>query len=88
MELSAILLLLGILIIVVLFVAQPFTSHWKVKVQSSHEMSSLLAERERTLNALQELDADQDADVELDSDLGNKDAFVSGGIKVFLSGVS
>jgi hypothetical protein len=58
MELGAIFLLLGVLVIVVLFVAQPFTKHWRFKVQSSHEISALLAERERALNALQELDFD------------------------------
>jgi rubrerythrin len=58
MELGAIFLLLGVLVIVVLFVAQPFTKHWRVKVQNSHEISALLAERERALNALQDLDFD------------------------------
>jgi hypothetical protein len=58
MELGAILLLLGVLIIVGLFVSQPFAQHWRVKFQGSHELSTLLAERERALNALQELDFD------------------------------
>jgi hypothetical protein len=58
MELGAVFLLLGVLIIVFLFVAQPFTTHWSVKAQSSQELSSLLAERERALNALMELDFD------------------------------
>jgi RNA polymerase-binding transcription factor DksA len=58
MELGAIFLILGVLVIVVIFVAQPFTEHWRVKAQSGHEMSALLAERERALNALQELDFD------------------------------
>ncbi len=51
MDLSAILLLLGILIIVVIFVARPFTEHWRVKALGSREISSLLAEREQALNA-------------------------------------
>ena len=58
MELGAIFLLLVLLVIVVLFVVQPFTQHWRVKAQSSQEISTLLAERERALNALIELDFD------------------------------
>ena len=58
MELGAILLLLGVLVIVVLFVAQPFTEQWHAKMQSGHETSVLLAKRENALNALQELDFD------------------------------
>lgn len=58
MELGAIFLLLGLFVIIIAFVAQPFTTHWRARAQSSHEISALLAERERTLNALLELDAD------------------------------
>ena len=58
MEPGAIFLVLGVLVIVVLFVAQPFAKHWRVTVQSSHEISTLLAERERALTALMELDFD------------------------------
>jgi hypothetical protein len=58
MELGAIFLLLLVLLIVVLFVSRPFSEHWRVKIQSSRERSALLAERERALNALQELDFD------------------------------
>jgi hypothetical protein len=58
MELGAIFLLLGVLFLVGLFVAQPFTRRWRVTNQSSHELSTLLAERERVLNALMELDFD------------------------------
>ena len=58
MEIGAIFLLLALLIFVTLFVARPFTSRWRVKVQSSPEVSALLAERERTLTALMELDFD------------------------------
>jgi hypothetical protein len=58
MEPGAIFLLLVVLVIVGSFVAQPFATHWRVNVQSSHEISSLLAERERALNALMELDFD------------------------------
>jgi zinc-ribbon domain len=58
MDLGAIFLLLGVLVIVGVFVAQPFTTHWRARAQRSQEMSALLAERERTLTALLELDAD------------------------------
>ena len=58
MELDAIILLLGVLVIVVIYVAQPFTEHWHAKVQNGHEISVLLANRDNTLNALQELDFD------------------------------
>ena len=58
MDLGAISLLLILLVIVGLFVAQPFSKGWRAKLQSSHEISALLAERERALNALMELDFD------------------------------
>jgi len=58
MELSAILLILGVLFIVVIFVIQPFTEHWRAKKESGPEISVLLANRENALNALQELDFD------------------------------
>ena len=58
MELDAIILLLGVIVIVVIYVAQPFTEHWHAKVQNGHEISVLLANRDNTLNALQELDFD------------------------------
>jgi hypothetical protein len=58
MDLGAILLLLGVLIVVALFVSQPFTRHWRLRAQISIENSTLLAERERALSALQELDFD------------------------------
>ena len=58
MEPVALLLLMVVFVLVGLFVAQPFSKHWRVTQQSSHEVSSLLAERERTLNALIELDFD------------------------------
>jgi hypothetical protein len=58
MELGTIFLILGVLVIVIVFVAQPFTTHWRARAQSSHEISALLAERERAINALLELDAD------------------------------
>jgi rubrerythrin len=58
MEPGAIFLLLFVLVIVALFVARPFTSHWHANAQSSSKISSLLAEKERTLTALMDLDFD------------------------------
>jgi hypothetical protein len=58
MDLGAIFLLLVILIPVVMFVAWPFIKHWRVQTEGGHEISSLLAERDRVLIALQELDFD------------------------------
>jgi len=62
MEISSIFLLLAVLILAALFVARPFLqSHNGSAVSSEeHELSSLLAERERLIAALQELDFDQD----------------------------
>jgi hypothetical protein len=62
MEPGAIFLLFVVLLLAVLFVIQPFTKHWHIKAQSSHEISALLAERERALNALTELDFDKGID--------------------------
>ena len=58
MDLGAVFLLLLIFIIVALFVAWPFIKHRRVQVESGHEISSLLAECDRVLNAIQELDFD------------------------------
>jgi rubrerythrin len=60
MEPAAIILLLIVLAIIILFVTRPFFELRRVHAaESSHELSSLLAERERLLTALQELDFDQ-----------------------------
>jgi len=60
MEPAAILLLLILLAFIVVFVTRPFFERRRVRAaESSHELSFLLAERERLLNALQELDFDQ-----------------------------
>lgn len=58
MDLGAIFLLLVVLALVLLYVTKPFTKNWQVKVENSPEVSTLLAERERSLNTLQELDFD------------------------------
>jgi len=60
MEPAAILFLLIVLAIIVLFVTRPFFKRPRIQAaESSHEYSFLLAERERLLTALQELDFDQ-----------------------------
>ena len=58
MEPGAIFLVLGVFVIVVIFAAKAFTSQWRTKAQSGHGISALLAKRENTLKALQELDFD------------------------------
>ena len=63
MEPAAIFLLLIVLAFIVLFVTRPFFERRRVRdPEGSHEFSSLLAERERLLTALQELDFDQTLD--------------------------
>jgi hypothetical protein len=60
MEPIAIFLLLIVLALIVLFVTRPFFERRRARpAQDSQELSSLLAERERVLTALQELDFDQ-----------------------------
>ncbi len=60
MELGAIFLILAVVILVGLFVARPFMESRRIGVVSAeeHELSSLLAERDRMITALQELDFD------------------------------
>ncbi len=60
MEPAAIFLLLIVLVLIVIFVTRPFFERQRIRTEgSNHELSSLLAERERLLTALQELDFDQ-----------------------------
>jgi hypothetical protein len=58
MELGTILLLLAVLILVILFVTRPLTGSRLVESHHEQSVSAALAERERVLNALQELDFD------------------------------
>lgn len=59
MDIGSIFLILGILILVVLYVSQPLVQHKATVVSpEEHAYSALLAERDRVLNALQELDFD------------------------------
>ena len=61
MELGSILLLLAILILTALFVARPFLENRRMLAVSAEEqeLSSLMAERDRLITTLQELDFDQ-----------------------------
>jgi hypothetical protein len=59
MDIGSIFLFLGLFILVVLFVSRPFFERSATAMtQEEHEYSALLAERDRLLNALQELDFD------------------------------
>ncbi len=60
MDIGAVLLLLAVILGVVFFVARPFWEHSRISVASpaEHELSSLLADRDRLIMTLQELDFD------------------------------
>jgi len=59
MEIAAILLTLGVTILVGLYLYVPFLERQARRVTvEDHELSSLLAERDRVVNSLQELDFD------------------------------
>jgi hypothetical protein len=63
MDIGSVFLILALLVLVIFFVSQPLLDHRRMaptdlSQAKDHELSSLLAERDRTLNALQELDFD------------------------------
>ena len=59
MDIGSIFLILGLLILVGLFISRPLIERTGTSVtQEEHDLSALLAERDRLLNALQELDFD------------------------------
>ena len=59
MDIGSIFLILGLLVLVVLFISRPLFEKQSVAVsQTEHDLSALLAERDRILSALQELDFD------------------------------
>ncbi len=58
MDIGALLLLMAVVLLVVLFVGQPMIGRRRRLPEGEHELSTLLAERERLLNVLQELDFD------------------------------
>ena len=59
MDIGSLFLILGLLILVGLFVARPFFERTaRIVSQEEQNLSALMAERDRLLNALQELDFD------------------------------
>ena len=58
MELSAIFLLLAVLILVSIYLYSPFIARTRRVADEEQEISSLMAERDRVINSLQELDFD------------------------------
>ncbi|RME07604.1 MAG: zinc ribbon domain-containing protein [Anaerolineae bacterium] len=59
MDIGSIFLILALLILTGLYIARPFLEHRSRGVtQEEHELSALLAERDRILNSLAELDFD------------------------------
>ena len=59
MELTAIIVSLGLLILVAFYLYAPFINRRARRVtEEEHELSALLAERDRVINSLQELDFD------------------------------
>jgi hypothetical protein len=58
MDLSAVFLLLAVILLVALFVVQPLTRRQRRLTEAEHALSALLAERDRLLNALEELEFD------------------------------
>ncbi|MFH2038863.1 MAG: zinc-ribbon domain-containing protein [Chloroflexota bacterium] len=58
MNIGEVYLILAVLILVAMFISTPFMKKQRKHVQEDHEISSLLSENERILNALQELDFD------------------------------
>jgi rubrerythrin len=60
MDIGSLFFTLGLFLLVVVFIARPFLERKSTYVSSEeHQLSSLLAEQERLINALQELDFDQ-----------------------------
>ncbi len=59
MDIGSIFLILGLLVLVGLYISRPLLEKKSVAIsQEEHEISALLAERDRLLGALQELDFD------------------------------
>lgn len=59
MDIGSLFLILGLLVLVILYIIRPLLEKRSVMVsQEEHELSALMAERDRIINALQELDFD------------------------------
>ncbi len=59
MDFGAIFLLFVVSLAIALFIAWPFISNWHARSRGGQEVSSLLAERDRLLAEIQELDFDK-----------------------------
>ena len=58
MEPGSIFLLLAVIVLVGVYLYAPFMAHARRVTEDSYEVSALLAERDRVINSLQELDFD------------------------------
>jgi len=58
MQIGAVFLTLSVSLVVALYIIQPFRQRRRNMAGEAHELSSLMAERDRVINALQELDFD------------------------------
>jgi rubrerythrin len=58
MELGSIFLLLAVIVLVGIYLYTPFMARTRRATEESYEVSALLAERDRVINSLQELDFD------------------------------
>lgn len=59
MDIGSLFLILGLLVLVILYIIRPLLENRSVMVsQQEHELSALMAERDRIITALQELDFD------------------------------
>ena len=59
MEISSIFLILAVIVMTGMYLYAPFTLHARrIRINETHEVSALKAERDRVINSLQELDFD------------------------------
>jgi zinc-ribbon domain len=59
MDIGSLFLILGLLVLVILFISRPLLEKRSVAIsQEEHQQSALMAERDRVITALQELDFD------------------------------
>jgi hypothetical protein len=81
MDIGSLFVILALFVLVGLFVSRPFFDKKTVSVdqaerQEDHELSHLLAEKDRIINALQELDFDNDLHKIPDEDYAAQRAFL------------
>ncbi len=68
MDIGSILILLAVLLLVALFLSQPFFEQGKMATNTTSDYFNLVAERERLLDQIQELDFDYDLNKISDKD--------------------